>query len=247
METFRKRDPIWVVEFDGCFTGGGLRLFSLEEGGEQRLRYAGSGNADYKLKGNSAYQNAMELLVVVVALVALARLGVRGETVRLRGDSVTVLEWAKKGRYNSGHAMTMGIVMVVVGEMFQLQISEDPQHMLSEDNYLCDSLSRFRAGKRGIRRGAGEATGTESPEGDTGGGAGCVGQIRVGAGSVERTELNMVGGGVGPCTFVFLFLRLTTRVLSCRVSREVVRQEEGGGGVGAVRSQEGRGFEAAQG
>ena len=49
------------------------------------LQFAVAGNADYQLKGESAYQNAMELLAVVVALVALARLGVlsRFEEVRV--------------------------------------------------------------------------------------------------------------------------------------------------------------------
>ena len=50
-------------------------------------------------------------------------------------------------------------------------------------------------------------------------------------------------GGGDPCTLVFLFLRVTRYVLSDRVSREVVRQEEGGGGAGEVDRQEGEGSE----
>ena len=58
-------------------------------------------------------------------------------------DSVIVLEWAKNGRYNSKHAMAMGIIMV--GEMSHHQISDDPQHLSSKDNHACDSLSRLLA------------------------------------------------------------------------------------------------------
>ena len=48
-------------------------MFRLGEGEKEGLRFAGAGNVDYGLKGDSGYQNAMELLVVVVALEAVAR------------------------------------------------------------------------------------------------------------------------------------------------------------------------------
>ena len=65
--------------------GGGVPAVLPGGRGRETLRFAGAGNADYKLNGESGYQNAMELLAAVVALMALAKLGVWRETVRLRG------------------------------------------------------------------------------------------------------------------------------------------------------------------
>ena len=140
MESFARRDNGWWLEFDGCLTGVGVRIFKATTEGVAVLTTASFTN-DFGFGRDSSYQNAMELLGVAFALLVAVRLGARNTSVNLRGDSVTVLAWAKDNRFNSELAMAASSLVLMICQHFDIVVG-DTQHLSSEDNWVCDELSR---------------------------------------------------------------------------------------------------------
>jgi hypothetical protein len=146
--SFANRDRGWLLEFDGCLEGVGVRIIrynrvTLEECVLQSAACA----VDYGFRGNSAYQNAMELFALAFALLQAARLGARNQSVRLRGDSVTVLAWAQDNRFNSEMAMAASSLVLGICQHFDLVV-DGTIHISSEDNWACDGLSRVGIPRR---------------------------------------------------------------------------------------------------
>ena len=60
------------------------------------------------LKGDSSYQNTVELMAVVWGLAGLGQLGFQNCGVRIRGDSETVLRWTCATRESFGSTSAPG-------------------------------------------------------------------------------------------------------------------------------------------
>jgi hypothetical protein len=143
ISSFRTRAPGFLVEFDGSLTGVGARLFRLEHGVETPMVAAGVVLA-FDLKGDSQFQNAMELAAAALGIALAVQHGARGSCLRFRGDSATVLAWLSAGRNDFKSARARGAAMVTVTLLrkFDLVIDADPSWISSEENHYCDSLSR---------------------------------------------------------------------------------------------------------
>jgi hypothetical protein len=62
----------------------------------------------------------MELFALAFALLQAARLGEGNQSVRLRGDSITVLAWAQDNRFNSELAMAASTLVLGICQHFDL-------------------------------------------------------------------------------------------------------------------------------
>jgi len=142
IESFRQRDTTWVVEFDGSLVGIGFRVFSLNGNGEEILMAFGGEILNFDLKGRSEFQNAMEMAALAGGLCVAVGLGARGGSVKLRGDSVTVLEWSQHGTFKSQRSVGAAMALVAICEKYDVLISRETQHITSEENHVCDALSR---------------------------------------------------------------------------------------------------------
>jgi hypothetical protein len=85
----------------------------------------------------------MEFLGVVLGVAAVASLGVRGASIRLRGDNTSSLRWALTERFRSVLCKRMSILFVSLGIEYDLTV-DDSQHIAGEHNIMCDRLSRYR-------------------------------------------------------------------------------------------------------
>jgi hypothetical protein len=77
----------------------------------------------------------------VIGIIALARLGVRGEGVKLRGDSKTALKWGREEKVSGAEAINAAIVMSTVCVKFGLEINES-EFLSGILNWKADDLSR---------------------------------------------------------------------------------------------------------
>jgi hypothetical protein len=139
--SFRPRPTHYVIETDGSLSEVGFILFEETEGGEVCL---GGGAADLTPFGfgkDSSWQNTAEFIGAVIGIIALARLGVRGEGVKLRGDSKTALKWGREEKVSGAEAINAAIVMSTVCVKFGLEINES-EFLSGVLNWKADDLSR---------------------------------------------------------------------------------------------------------
>ena len=143
IDSFRVRYPSFTLEFDGSLKGLGFRIFIILDGRETLL-YSGAVLLSFELLGLARYQNAMELAAVVCGLASLANRGVRRSAIRLRGDSMSVLEWTADSQttFKSTIARSAAMLFSAITGRFDLNIDKNWQHLSSEQNGVCDDLSR---------------------------------------------------------------------------------------------------------
>jgi hypothetical protein len=128
----------------------GFILFERTEEGEVCL---GGGAADLTHFGfgtDSGYQNTSEFIGAVVGVIALVKLGIRGEGVRLRGDSKTALKWGREEKVKGAEALNAAIVMAAICVRCGIEIV-DSEFISGEENWKADALSRRIQKGRNIR------------------------------------------------------------------------------------------------
>jgi hypothetical protein len=77
----------------------------------------------------------------VVGILALIRLGARGEGVALRGDSETALKWGREEKVKGAEAINAAIVMSTVCVKFGIEVNES-EFLSGKQNWKTDDLSR---------------------------------------------------------------------------------------------------------
>jgi hypothetical protein len=148
--SFRKKPVRYVIETDGSLTEVGFLIFEETNLGEVCL---GGGAADLTQFGfgtNSGYQNTSEFIGAVIGIVALITLGVRGEGVKLRGDSKTALKWGREEKVKGVEAINAAIVMAAICVRFGIEVN-DSEFISGEDNWKADDLSRSIQKGRSVR------------------------------------------------------------------------------------------------
>ena len=144
LESFRILPLRAIVEFDGSLQGVGARVFIITPTGEEKTVGALSAATTFDLKGNSSSQNAMELAAATVGLALAGSLGLSKTRIRLRGDSASVLQWTRGTRttFRTSIARNAAIAFVATCAKYSLVIDDEPTHISSEENAVCDALSR---------------------------------------------------------------------------------------------------------
>jgi hypothetical protein len=139
--SFREKPVRYIIETDGSLSEVGFLIFEQETLGEVCL---GGGAADLTQFGfgtNSGYQNTAEFIGAVIGIIALIKLGVRAEGVRLRGDSKTALKWGREEKVKGAEAINAAIVMATICVKFGIEVN-DSEFISGEDNWKADDLSR---------------------------------------------------------------------------------------------------------
>jgi hypothetical protein len=77
----------------------------------------------------------------VIGIIALARLGIKGEGVKLRGDSKTALKWGREEKVSGAEAINTAIVISTVCVKFGVEINES-EFLSAVLNWKADDLSR---------------------------------------------------------------------------------------------------------
>ena len=148
LEAFRIEPASIIVEFDGSLDGIGFRILRMNEEvviavGARRLggRIRGDNN-----ENESQYQNCMEMAALTCGVVMAVSLGFARCTIHTRGDSVSILSWVSSGRNDFKSTRARAAAMVFVGACQQADLIIDSNYtwLSSEDNHVCDDLSRGR-------------------------------------------------------------------------------------------------------
>lgn len=90
---------------------------------------------------DSSYQNLSEFIGAVVAVVGHILLGNRGQSLALRGDSVTALTWAITERPRGSTVTNAAMVWTLLCVAADIDVREIT-HIPGEENDNCDQLSR---------------------------------------------------------------------------------------------------------
>lgn len=130
-----------TIEFDGSLDGLGWRLF-LPSGDVFVAGYFLVPTAHLPSR-DSSYQNTMELTALALAILHAASIGWKHLSIIIRGDSKTANHWATKSQFNSTNALSASILLVEACRHFDIHIHSSTW-ISSEDNAICDHLSRGR-------------------------------------------------------------------------------------------------------
>jgi hypothetical protein len=130
-----------VVEFDASLSGLGFLFYQRESDGHETCLGGGAVSiVAMAFGGNSALQNTAEFIGSVVGLACALRMGRRGQSIVLRGDSVSALTWAVGRRFRSGLASNAASVFTQIAAAGQLDAVG--KHLCAGDNGRTDLLSR---------------------------------------------------------------------------------------------------------
>jgi hypothetical protein len=138
MVSFLPQAPKVTVQFDASLKGLGFLLTNDVSGG---LLGGGRASFPFDLGGDSSHQNTCEFIAVVMALVAVARSGRTGISIRLIGDSTVALKWSKKESWSGELSMKAAVVFLLFSVAFDIHV-EEAEHILGVNNEPCDDMSR---------------------------------------------------------------------------------------------------------
>jgi hypothetical protein len=138
MISFLPQVPTVTIQFDASLTGLGFLLTDDVSGG---LLGGGRASFPFDLGGNSSHQNTCEFITVVMALVAVARSGRTGISIRLIGDSIVTLKRSKKESWSGELSMKAAVVFLLFSVAFDIHV-EEADHILGINNEPCDYMSR---------------------------------------------------------------------------------------------------------
>ena len=94
LESFAPSLPLIVAEFDSSLSGAGLIWYQRADGAEVARGVCAFDLTFLRFGGDSSFQNLSEFIGAILAVVGHVILGYKGQSLALRGDSVTALTWA---------------------------------------------------------------------------------------------------------------------------------------------------------
>ena len=152
LESFRSLAPTIVICFDSSLKGVGVILRKYMGVNDLGLFQEGEviavGSFQYKdlpepidLCDDSSNQNLSEFIGVVYGLLMIRSLGFTHMGIALKGDSVTALRWSEKERFRGALSKPAALVYLSVCMEFGFEVVLT-EHVSSEENDLCDRLSR---------------------------------------------------------------------------------------------------------
>ena len=100
-----------------------------------------------KFGEDSSFQNLAEFLGAILAVAGYIRLGHRGMSLALRGDSVTALTWAITERPRGYIVTNASMVWTLLCVAADVDVNEIT-HISGDDNHRCDRLSRLKESGR---------------------------------------------------------------------------------------------------
>ena len=154
LDAFRIEPASIIIEFDGSLEGIGFRIIRMDGEvvvavGARRIGGRIQSDGD---KNESQYQNCMEMAALTCGVVMAVSIGFMNCTIHARGDSVSILSWVSGGRndFKSTRARAASMVFVGACQHADLIIDSKYSWISSEDNHVCDDLSRGRLPNRDV-------------------------------------------------------------------------------------------------
>jgi hypothetical protein len=141
LASFSINHPTSVAVFDSSLKGVGVIWYTIRDNTEVPQGVCAVDISHLSFADDSQFQNLAEFLGAIVAVAGHAVHGRHGQSLMLRGDSITALTWAVTER-------TRGSIVTKAAMIWaQLCVATDcniagVQHIAGTDNHLCDSLSR---------------------------------------------------------------------------------------------------------
>ena len=148
--SFRTEPPELVISFDASLTGYGVGISTVPLGGAQGdawstlVAYTAL-EVPFALGGKSHYQNNCEFVAVIIGMWLAGRMGYKGVSYILKGDSISALQWAKEDRAQSMICRRASICFSLISIHLDLRVAETI-HVPGVENIICDGLSRGKLG-----------------------------------------------------------------------------------------------------
>ena len=140
-ESFSPQSVKIFINVDASLTGIGILIYGVCDSGSLSLLAVSGFNTPYLLNGDSSYQNSMEFIAVVCAILLCVRIGISRVGVSLQGDSETALSWAASERFRSTRVLGASCLFVnlLIGSGMDIVESHHIEGLL---NTTSDKLSR---------------------------------------------------------------------------------------------------------
>ena len=145
LDSFAPSPPSVTAEFDSSLTGAGVIWYTTAHGAEVARGVCAVSLTFLGFEDDSSYQNLCEFIGAIIAVIGHVILGNRGQTLALRGDSVTALTWAITERPRGSIVTNAAMIWTLLCVAADVDIRETT-HIPGEQNDNCDQLSR-----RGLR------------------------------------------------------------------------------------------------
>lgn len=130
-----------VAEFDSSLSGAGVVWYSKEEDTETAVGVCAVGLSFLGFGDDSSYQNLAEFLGAILAITGQIIMGHRGQSVALRGDSISALTWAVTERTRGAIVTRAAMIWTLLCVAADVHVRE-VIHLPGVENKICDSLSR---------------------------------------------------------------------------------------------------------
>jgi hypothetical protein len=137
-------NPRIIIEFDASLLGAGLLWYQRQEENDSEVSL-GDGVVDLRglnFSSYSSFQNTAEFIAMIMGVLGLLQMGIRDVAIGVRGDSVSALTWAVKGRPKGDLATNAAMVFALLCIIGGFRVTAD-SWISGEDNWRCDKLSRL--------------------------------------------------------------------------------------------------------
>jgi hypothetical protein len=141
LDSFSPSHPSVVAVFDSSLQGVGVIWYTIHNGAELPSGVCAVDTSSLDFADDSTYQNLSEFIGAIVAVAGHAMHGMYGQSIMLRGDSITALTWALTERSRGAIVTKAAMVWAQLCIATDTNVSE-VQHIPGTENHLCDSLSR---------------------------------------------------------------------------------------------------------
>jgi hypothetical protein len=139
--SFRPRHEGVVVEFDASLSGIGVLIYQRDSEGLETCMGGGAVSLEAGGFGDdSSFQNTAEFIGATVGVAFAISLGIKDQTITLRGDSMSALVWCEEERYRGFNVSNASVVYTMLSCASRL--SGSMEHIEAAANWRTDKLSR---------------------------------------------------------------------------------------------------------
>ena len=141
IQSFAPTVPSSIGEFDASLTGAGMIWYEKTDGAEVARGVCAVDLTSLGFLCDSSYQNLSEFIGAILAVLGHIALGNAGQSIALRGDSVTALTWAITERPRGSIATNAAMIWTLLCVAADVHVTHIT-HIAGSDNDHCDQLSR---------------------------------------------------------------------------------------------------------
>ena len=141
LESFVPTSSCCIAEFDASLKGAGVVWYQIVNGTEVARGVCAVDLSFLEFGDDSSFQNLSEFIGAIIAVAGQVIMGRQGQTVNLRGDSVTALTWAITERPKGERVTRAAIIWTMLCVAANINV-EKVTHITGKENWLCDALSR---------------------------------------------------------------------------------------------------------